>query len=269
MVLRARGSPLPRLSDHGLHLRAGQPIPPTAGTVGRRLRADRAQLPVHRGLSPPIDGLFAQAPNEAWEKELRQAERRRRWCAAVALAREQQVKQHRATVLTEQTPAWRQAAEIRAFCQAARRARVGDAPVATDEADWLECAEAYAEHLDPLETPLRTPPDPPATREMLRELAKVDAYAYPWRSTPTAAGISPRTGQPTASSDPGPVTLTNDFALSTKDRAKKRLCGDGERGFHTLPSTKDSLVGVRLQVGVALGSLEALVSEEVLDLEST
>jgi hypothetical protein len=33
-------------------LRSGEPLPPTAGTVGRRLRADSAQVPVHRGLPP-------------------------------------------------------------------------------------------------------------------------------------------------------------------------------------------------------------------------
>ena len=127
-----------------------------------------------------LERLTAEAERREREKELREAEQRRRWYAAVALTRKQQVEQHRARVLTGQTRACRQAAEIRAFCQAAR-ARAGDTPVATDEADWLEWAEAYAEQqLDPLQTPLRTPPDPPAAREVLRELAKVDAYAYPW-----------------------------------------------------------------------------------------
>ncbi|MET9172618.1 hypothetical protein AB0N77_29950 [Streptomyces misionensis] len=38
----------------------------------------------------------------AWEREteLREAEQRRRWYAAVARAREQQIEQHRATILT-------------------------------------------------------------------------------------------------------------------------------------------------------------------------
>ncbi|MET9976400.1 hypothetical protein ACFYOI_18640 [Streptomyces microflavus] len=53
---------------------------------------------------------------------------------AVAQTREQQIDQHRATVLTGQIRAWRQADEIRAFCQAART-RTSDAPVAADEAD--------------------------------------------------------------------------------------------------------------------------------------
>lgn len=51
------------------------------------------------------------------------------------------------TVLTWQIRAWRQADEIRAFCKAARAS---------------------------------TLVDPPAGREVLRELAKIDVYAYPW-----------------------------------------------------------------------------------------
>jgi hypothetical protein len=126
-----------------------------------------------------LERLAAEAEHREREKELHEAEQRRRWYAAVARAREQQIEQHRATVLSGQIRAWRQAAEIRAFCQAAR-ARADDAPVSSDEADWLEWAEAYAERLDPLQDSLPTPPDPPAGREVLRELAKVDAYAHPW-----------------------------------------------------------------------------------------
>lgn len=123
-----------------------------------------------------VERLAAEAEGREREKELREAEQRRRWYTAVARAREQQIEQHRATVLTGQVRAWRQAAEIRAFCQAAR-ARAGDAPAV---ADWLEWAEAHAERLDPLRASLQTPPDPPAGREVLREQAKIDAYAYPW-----------------------------------------------------------------------------------------
>ncbi|MGN4160061.1 hypothetical protein ACRWOO_10315 [Streptomyces sp. NEAU-PBA10] len=80
---------------------------------------------------------------------MREAEQRRRWYAAVTQTRERQIEQHRATVLTEQIRAWRQADEIRAFCQAAR-ARTGETPVTASEADWLDWAEAYAMQLDPL-----------------------------------------------------------------------------------------------------------------------
>ncbi|MEV6480090.1 hypothetical protein [Streptomyces sp. NPDC051576] len=126
-----------------------------------------------------LERLAAETERREQEKELREAEERRRWYAAVARAREQQIEQHRANALIEQVRTWQQAAKIRAFCQAAR-AQADDTPAATDETEWLEWAEAYAEQLDPLQGPLRTPPDPPDGREVLRELAKVDAHAYPW-----------------------------------------------------------------------------------------
>lgn len=68
----------------------------------------------------------------------------------------------------------------------------------------------------------------------------------------------------------GPVTpftpCTNGFAPSAEDGTKERLCSDGERNFHALPGSEYGLVRVRLQVCVALGGLETLVTEEVLDL---
>ncbi|WP_201778859.1 hypothetical protein [Streptomyces sp. 150FB] len=127
-----------------------------------------------------LEQLAAEAERREREKELREAEQRRRWYATVALAREQQVEQHRARVLTGQTRACPQAAEIRAFCQAAR-ARAGDTPVATDEADWLEWAEAYAEQLDPRQTPLHTPPDPQAARRSLPHTAGTISAVLTWR----------------------------------------------------------------------------------------
>jgi len=146
-----------------------------------------------------LENLASETERREREQELREAEQRGRWYAAVARAREQQIEQHRATVLAGQIRAWRQAAEIRAFCQAAR-ARANDAPVAADEVDWLEWAETYAEQIDPLQGPLCTPPDPSAGREALRELAKIDAYAYSWPfdtdgrwSLPDDRPIDPRT----------------------------------------------------------------------------
>lgn len=41
---------------------------------------------------------------------------------------------------------------------------------------------------------------------------------------------------------------------------------DGERGSHPLPCSEDGLMRIRLQVGIALSGLEALVAEEVQDL---
>lgn len=126
-----------------------------------------------------LEHLAAEGERRDREQELLEAERRSRWYAAIAQAREQQIDHQRAKVLAEQMRAWNQAAEIRAFCQAAR-ARTDSAPLPAGEAEWLQWAEAYAARLDPLHHALAMPPDPPAKREVLRELAKVDAYAYPW-----------------------------------------------------------------------------------------
>ncbi len=46
---------------------------------------------------------------------------------------------------------------------------------------------------------------------------------------------------------------------------RARLCDDSERGFHAFPGSQHGLVGVRLEVCVALGGLEALVAQKVLD----
>ncbi|MDX3876776.1 hypothetical protein PV706_45780 [Streptomyces europaeiscabiei] len=119
------------------------------------------------------------AERQLREEELRKAEQRRRWYAAVAQARVRQVERHRANVLVEQMEARRRADEIRAFCRAART-RADGASAAAEELEWLQWAEAYADRIDPLCAPLGTPPDPPASREALRELLQGDLYTHPW-----------------------------------------------------------------------------------------
>lgn len=57
-----------------------------------------------------------------------------------------------------------------------------------------------------------------------------------------------------------------DSAPSVVDRAKDCSHNNGERSFHALPGSEDGPVGVRLEVGIALSGLEALMAEEVLDL---
>nr|WP_241670849.1 hypothetical protein [Streptomyces lavendulae] len=126
-----------------------------------------------------LEHRAAEAERRDREQELLEAERRRRWYAAISQAREQQIEQHRAKFLTGQVGVWQRVVEIRAFCQAARD-RTSSTPLLDGEAQWLEWAEAYAARLDPLQHPLNAPPDPPATREDLREIARVDGYAYPW-----------------------------------------------------------------------------------------
>lgn len=61
-------------------------------------------------------------------------------------------------------------------------------------------------------------------------------------------------------------SLVNAFTPSGADGGEGCLRSDGERGFHPLPYSEDGLVRVRLEVGVALGGLDAFVAEEVLGL---
>lgn len=126
-----------------------------------------------------LEHLAAEAERQQREKELREAEQRHRWYAAIAQAREQQVERHRAKALTEQVRTWQKAVQIRSFCHAAR-ARAGNVPIPADESAWLKWAEEYAVRIDPLASALRTPPDPPASREALHELLKGDLHTYPW-----------------------------------------------------------------------------------------
>ncbi|MGF3198326.1 hypothetical protein [Streptomyces diastaticus] len=126
-----------------------------------------------------LEQRAAEAERRQREEELRKAEQRRRWYAAVAQARERQVERHREKVLVEQAEARHRAAEIRAFCRAART-RADGASTAAEELEWLQWAEAYAERIDPLCAQLVTPPDPPASREALRALFQGDLYTHPW-----------------------------------------------------------------------------------------
>ncbi|MFI1314275.1 hypothetical protein ACH4TS_29710 [Streptomyces albidoflavus] len=126
-----------------------------------------------------LEQRAAATEHQQREEELRKAEQRRRWYAAVAQARERQVEQHRAEVLVEQMEARHRADKIRAFCRAARTT-AASASAAAEELEWLQWAEAYADRIDPLRAPLATPPDPPASREALRELLQGDLYTYPW-----------------------------------------------------------------------------------------
>lgn len=91
------------------------------------------------------------------------------------------------------------------------------------------------------------------------------------RSALSASGCSPTMSRPTRSRDRERdrvhVPLATGFApVQAGQGLRNRLCGDRERGFHPFPGPEDGLVRIRLQVGVALGGLEALMAKEVLDL---
>ncbi|MFB7543549.1 hypothetical protein ACFC0N_27100 [Streptomyces zaomyceticus] len=126
-----------------------------------------------------LEEIVVSAERRQQEEERRKAEQRRQWYAVVAQARERQIERHRAETLAEQVKAWHQAHEIRAFCRAAR-ARAEDDSLPPVQSEWLEWAEAHAERIDPLSAPLRTPPDPPSSREALRELLQGNLHAHAW-----------------------------------------------------------------------------------------
>ncbi|MEJ8650760.1 hypothetical protein WKI65_22495 [Streptomyces sp. MS1.AVA.3] len=138
-----------------------------------------------------LEYLAAEAERREREKELREAEQRRRWYVAVAQARERQVERRRAAFLVEQVKARHQADEIHAFCRAAHT-RVHGASPAAEELDWLRWAEAYTDRIDPLCAPLATPPDPPASREALRELLQAIFTPTPGHSTAGGTGRRPK-----------------------------------------------------------------------------
>lgn len=171
-----------------------------------------------------LERLAGEAERREREQELREAEQRRRWYAAVAQAREQQIEQHRETILTGQIRAWRQAAEIRAFCQTAR-VRASNAPVAADERDWLEWAEAHAVRLDPLQGPLCTPPDRRPGGSYCVSWRRSMPTPTRGRSTPTAAGLFLTTARP---------TRERDLILSNRETTSPCPWRTGRRNVHAV-----------------------------------
>lgn len=152
-----------------------------------------------------LEHRAAEAERRDREQELLEAERRRRWYAAIKQAREWQIEQHRAEFLNAQVGAWHRAAEIRAFCQAAR-ARTESALAPAEETAWLEWAESYAAQLDPLRQPAERSAGP--MRRRGRRSAKWPRWmATPirGRSMPTAIGPCRRTSRPTKPRNPRPL----------------------------------------------------------------
>lgn len=81
-------------------------------------------------------------------------ERERAWEKAMQRACERHAEHYRPTVLTAQVSAWREAAEIRAYCDAAEGQQGSDAT------RWIEWARRFADRLDPLRTILSEPNAP-------------------------------------------------------------------------------------------------------------
>lgn len=99
-------------------------------------------------------------------EERARVEKRRRWEAAMAKAQQQAVEAWFAERLTKQVERWRQAGELRAYCDALEQ-RIAtadsDADSLTSVIKWLSWARAYAERIDPLrELPAMS--EPPESR---------------------------------------------------------------------------------------------------------
>lgn len=92
-------------------------------------------------------------------------ERERQWHILMDQARTRLVEADRAARLRAQAEAWRQADELRRYCDALEAAH-GDDPVT---AGWLSWARAYAVSLDPLAEPPAMPEPPEPTPEALQE----------------------------------------------------------------------------------------------------
>ncbi|MFC8663962.1 hypothetical protein [Streptomyces sp. NPDC057199] len=119
-----------------------------------------------------LEGLAVHAEERRIAREQEEAVRQRDWYRALRQARAAQITQHRSAVITDQVGRWRLAEDIREFCSAARQSGAAT--------DWTQWAEHYAASIDPLTTPLNTPPDPPAAQHNLREHFRGDTHAHPW-----------------------------------------------------------------------------------------
>jgi hypothetical protein len=137
---------------------------------GRQTRwGDRQRWALEDRLPQFMRELAAQAV-EAEERRLaeerEEAERQRRWEAAMGRAKRRLVEAHRLEVLRERVGAWSEADAIRAYCEAIEARHGPDAVAADPEAaQWLAFARAYADRTQELP---RMPADPEPSPEALK-----------------------------------------------------------------------------------------------------
>jgi hypothetical protein len=99
------------------------------------------------------------------DEERAKANREVRWQAAMDAARERAVQAQYAAVLREQVKHWREATELREYCDALEH-RLAQADLAKDQAsetrEWLAWVRRYIQAIDPLQQlpVMPTPPDP-------------------------------------------------------------------------------------------------------------
>lgn len=111
--------------------------------------------------------------------EVAARERERQWHLHVETAKPRLIAARKATELRAQERAWREAQQLREYCDA-MEARHGDDPAT---AEWLTWSRDLVERLDPLTTPPRTPADPEISARDLDEHMPAGWSAYgPTRS---------------------------------------------------------------------------------------
>jgi hypothetical protein len=108
----------------------------------------------------------AAAELERREKERQAQEDRRAWAAATELAAIHHATDGHPAALRKQMAGWREAHEVRAYCDAMANA-CGDEP---ETSEWVQWARGYADQLDPLRAHPKAPPAPTPTPEQIEAL---------------------------------------------------------------------------------------------------
>jgi hypothetical protein len=111
----------------------------------------------------------AKADRMAADERVQAQAREREWAQHMARARERYFQAKRAQALRDQTQAFAQAAQVRAYCQALAAAHPSD----QETGEWIAWALAYAEEIDPSSRRQRVPhiedPAPAALQAFLPE----------------------------------------------------------------------------------------------------
>ncbi len=142
----------------------------TGASYGRqRSWGDRARWKLEDRLPNLLRELELQAV-DAEERHLarerEQAERQRRWEAAMDDAKVRLIADHRRNVLRERVRAWNEAEAIRAYCSAIEARHGADAIAADPDASaWLAFAREHADRAQQLP---QMPADPKITHEALK-----------------------------------------------------------------------------------------------------
>ncbi|MFI7337799.1 hypothetical protein ACIBUY_07625 [Streptomyces sp. NPDC050085] len=117
-----------------------------------------------------IEARAAQDNQRRQDEQQAMAEREVRWRAALAVAKQQAVREQLAHVLREEARGWQEAAALSAYCVALERRiqeldGTADEPALDSARRWLEWAWAYVKSVDPLSGL----PGMPRTREATSE----------------------------------------------------------------------------------------------------